>query len=220
MQLLPLDTALDRELEAKVVDVSASRIYFLACGHQTWYSWKRQYEDADAIHTNIATAQAEAEDKRGQGNVFYITERPAISIRTARATYVVVQINTDNPCSVWRAKPRQTVLQRRFNPAHPIGSGTTVGVLLDAFRPDSSHWKQRPLDREIALMAHARVTDAVLERLAGRSLVAYQSKAVGANRYLRWNEVPTSLRPNGVYTAVRVLRRLLDPESVAVLRVS
>lgn len=179
---------------SKVQDVSAAIIYYLSNGRNAWHStWISQYLEG-CMHTDLESAQRNAEHLRKQGSVFYIAELPALVFRSKSGMLVVTEINSNSPFSGYSVTAVSThtadgrkkikgALDCYVTPGAPM-----LGAAL-SFEYSSRFWTEQP-PKENAVVVVA--CDNSVESPAPLGAAALQSRrsSLNGSRYpLGWHSI-------------------------------
>lgn len=168
-----------------LLDVLSGSIVLLVRGRNAWHStWVRHYLRNATLYSDVSSAKGGAESQRGQGNVFYVVEAPALQLRGALSNVVLCDAHPDDPFG------RFTGLD---GVVHPHADGDWVGGLFPgvsvrdavaAFAHDSGLWAA-PVPNEHSLRRGRLEADQVIRRTR-RPLESLVSVAQGSNNYLGW----------------------------------
>lgn len=132
-----------------VQSAESKRIYYLIRGRNAWHSTWVQHYFPGCMSTRLGDAEADAERKRGNGNVYYITELPALAFQCSKGVFLVTQINTTSPLIgyspqvVTKAVAEEQILAPNAQNCY-LREGSPLGRLAMSFKHDSPFWKRAP----------------------------------------------------------------------------
>lgn len=143
-----------RELEWPVdedgllLDIESGVVAYLHRGRNAWHStWVRHYFANSALFPDVSSAQGEAEMMRGQGNVFYIVEVPAILLRGPEFGVVITDhssVDSFSSFSGFDVLIGETENGRWIDGIYP---GVGMRDAVACFGASSEHWESlRRLD--------------------------------------------------------------------------
>lgn len=155
------------------------------------------------MHLSITAAKIYAENRRTNGSVFYIQVLPGVILRTAQESYIVTQINSENPLNDYRcfAVKDEDWLG---NPKHPkhldcySHKNGSVDYALETFNPFSRHWI-KALPKQNSLMVFGPlVTSIEVEPMKETHNKIIKSKSFGTKYRLGWFETDRHTNGSGV----------------------
>ena len=98
------------------------------------------------MFSEIASAKRDAERLRGPGNVFYITQVPAILLRGLKTSIVLADPREDVPFRYFHGLGVDETPSRYGAWLNGIYPGIATRDAVDAFAADSSNWTGRDRD--------------------------------------------------------------------------
>jgi hypothetical protein len=201
MRINPIDWQQLRDLGRSEVltEAGVARVSMLTRGRNAWHStWVRHYQGPTAMFTNLIAAKRAAEPLRERGNVFYVTEAPALVLRGRRFTSVLVDFHPVNPFARYRGFD-----ELEFLP------GERMTHVLRTFNHDSGFW-DGPLPSQHSIRT-GQVNDARnLSSLGKDPLRTYKSYARETGYLLGWREMPNRFSTEGVQDLVSVFSCFAD----------
>ena len=187
-----------------VLDVRPTRIFDLTRGRNAWHStWVRHYFPGSDIFSTVESAKDEAELRRERGNVFDVTDYPALYVRTTEGALVVVDRHGGvEPFQRWND-------DRALRFGVGIAPGVPARALVQGLTEFEfgcwKDWRQRD-EMHVAI---CRVPgDSDVRPLGSRSFLRRTSHSDGPNYYLWYStvEVPSV----NVQAVKRVARRFVS----------
>ncbi len=176
-----------------VQSAESKRIYYLIRGRNAWHSTWVQHYFPGCMSTKLSDAESDAERKRGNGNVFYIKELPALAFQCSKGVFLVTQINTTSPLigysphAVTKGASEGRVLAPNAKNCY-LRQGSPLELLDLSFEHDSRFWKRAPppTNSVIRLFAYGISLDQ-LGNLDSRLSMRKSSASGGAKNSLCWS---------------------------------
>lgn len=187
-----------------IEEIDGIQLYFVTSGRNAWHStWISRYQ-RKSMHSSLYSAQLYAESLRTNGSVFYIQVLPGIVLKTAQKSFIVTQINSENPLSNYRCVAERDIdwLGNSKNPRHLdcyMFEGGSVDYALETFNPYSRHWiKSQP--KENSVMIFGPLASAFFGEVIENSFCkALKSRSTGKHEYLSWFNYDKKTSCLGVY---------------------
>lgn len=209
MRLASYNTAILRHPEwgqGLVESASTACIYFLYWGRNAWHStWVQHYSEG-SVATTPADLVQHAEQRRGNGNVYFVRDLPALVFRTERCLLLVTEINTSVPLSGYkRAVPgflrlvdkHGQEVRRLRSLVTRLKRGARVSDLAASFAPASPFWS-RPKDVAGSVLYFLAPPDTSLKALEER-FIQRESRAPRDRRHsVCWTEKMLRLDPSSL----------------------
>lgn len=171
--------------EDLLVDIRVGRVVLLIRGRNAWHStWVRHYLRDSTLFTDVSSAKAGAEAKRGRGNVLYIVEAPALQLVGARGSVVLCDAHPNDPFGKFTGINEVVHRSKDGDWLGGVFPGVSVRDAVSAFAHDSGYWKA-PMPNEHSLRTGRLGLGVDLINKRG-SLESYESQAVGVDYFLRW----------------------------------
>lgn len=169
----------DPRLHEILLDVTAVKVALLTRGRNAWHStWVSHYQGDTAMYTNATSAKKDAETRRGPGNVFYVSEAPALFLTGRFAHVVVVDFHPMNPFGSFHGHQEHHDGQLALRP------GTPLAKALQMFHHQSPHWSVSPHKASIRTGMTYGVDE--LPSLTHDRLAAWRSTSQGTRYRLGW----------------------------------
>lgn len=177
------DEGYDHDL---LLDIRVGLVTLLIRGRNAWHStWVRHYLRDSTLFTDVSSAKAGAEAKRGRGNVLYIVEAPALQLVGPIDSIVLCDAHPDNPFGSFVGVNEQVHQSKYGDWLDGVFPGVSMRDAMRAFAHDSGFWKP-PLPNEHSLRTGRLAAGVNLEDRRG-ALGSFESQAVGVDYYLKWS---------------------------------
>ena len=182
--------------------------FALLHGNIEWpTTWIEGEQSAPGLFISREEAFAAAASQHIDGSVFYLREVPAVCIRTSTEIHVIADYVNERPFS-----GLDVALFAR-----QLKTGTPIGLVLAALRPNSDCWTAKPAPTS---MLHMTLESArVVTSARSRRLSDWSSFEVPWG--LAWTQESSSLNRTRVYAIRDAFQRVnaLTPEVAAAARV-
>ena len=209
--------------------IAGCKVWYVYDGRNAWYStWVQKYREG-CFHLRLGSAKKFCENRRIQGSVFYIEQRPALQIDTNDGTLFVLEINTPEPLrdyssiAVRSEPPRETRLVEGHKDSY-FYKGALFDHLALTFERNSRFWRKQPSGRNSVIMLWLKHYDWIVpcrdenncltieklptpDPLDDVKLRGLKSMSVGGNLPLWWTEFESRAKSDYV---IEILRRAQD----------
>jgi hypothetical protein len=200
------DEGYDEDL---LFDIRVGRVVLLIRGRNAWHStWVRHYLRDSTLFTDVPSAKAGAEAKRGRGNVLYIVEAPALQLVGPTDSIVLCDAHPDNPFGKFVGVNGQVHQSKYGDWVDGVFPGVSMRDAVRAFAHDSGFWKA-PQPNEHSLRTGRLAGGINLDARRG-ALGSFESQSVGVDYYLRWSSGTEGSRytRRGAHAVVRIWQAL------------
>ena len=191
-----------RLAEQSLVGARAAKIYYVYYGRNAWHStWVTKYT-AGCMHGCMESAQAFVESRRVQGSVFCIEELPALVLDGEEMSFIVTQINSENPLkgyssqAVTNSPPYGATLIKGSQNSYITAGSPLIGSIL-SFNTTSRFWRSRPPYTNSVILLYSAPSDSLLQ-LTSTPLKKWRSRSFGGQYKFSWLPCGSRVRASGV----------------------
>lgn len=196
MKLTEFDKAI-REAPAiangEIFTIRPVKIYYIVRGRNAWHSVWVQHYYPGSMATSLEDVEKTAETMRERGNVFYISELPALCFESSEGNLIVTEINTPTPLIGYSTTATTTDLpigqQLAENASNNyFSAGANLELAALSFKHDSSFWKRRPPRNDSVIKLFLKKENTrILEPLTSPLYQRASQPAGGSKNSLCWN---------------------------------
>ena len=179
--------------DGKVLTARPIMIYYLVRGRNAWHSIWVQHYYPGSMATSLEEVEKTAETMRERGNVFYISELPALCFESTQGNLIVTEINTPAPLIGYSTTSTtldipvgQHLAENSSNNYFSAGSNIELTAL--SFRHDSRFWKKRPTPNDSIIKLYLKKEDTeILEPLKSSLHRRASQPSGGSQNFLCWS---------------------------------
>jgi hypothetical protein len=179
------DTDTDDYDEDLLLEIRAGVVYVLIRGRNAWHStWVRHYFKDSVLYSNYQSARAGAEALRGPGNVFYISETPALLLRGEQRSIVICDSHSSVPFQDYtgdQQRVREYGSDRWVDGLHP---GVSLWDAYQTFSLENEFWSVRSRNAYSLKFGEVPIGFTFVEHEGG--LLSWKSYAQGGAYALGW----------------------------------
>lgn len=177
----------------EILNIKPTKIYYLVRGRNAWNSVWVQHYYPGSMATSLEDVEKTAETMRERGNVFYISELPALCFESNQGNLVVTEINTSTPLIGYSANATtndltigQELAENASNNYFSTGANVELAAL--SFRHDSRFWKRKPPKNDSVIKLFLKKEDTqILEPLTSTLYRRTSQPAGGPKNSLCWS---------------------------------
>jgi len=168
-----------------LLEISAGVVYVLIRGRNAWHStWVRHYFKNSALYSNNQSARAGAESLRGPGNVFYISETPALLLRGTQRSIVVCDSHSSVPFQDYTGDQQRVRGDEEDRWVDGLFPGVSLWDAYETFSLSSDFWTLRSRN-SYSLKFGETPSDFTFTEREGL-LLSWKSDAQGSQYPLGW----------------------------------